>query len=76
MPNMTESPPKKISESKNWQDKTVWITGASSGIGRCLALELAGMGATVIVSARNKSKLEQLANLFPQKNNSSRGRCC
>jgi short-subunit dehydrogenase len=67
MLNMTESPSKKISESKNWQGKTVWITGASSGIGRCLALDLASMGATVIVSARNKAKLVQLANLFPQK---------
>jgi short-subunit dehydrogenase len=64
-------PPTSISKSSNnpqlWHGKTVWITGASSGIGRCLALQLAQMGATVIVSARSKEKLEELTKLSPQK---------
>ena len=64
---MTEHYSKTLTDAKNWQGKTVWITGASSGIGRCLALELASMGATVIVSARNKDKLEELSKLSPQK---------
>jgi len=36
----------------------VWITGGSQGIGRALALELAGRGRSVVVSARSRDKLE------------------
>ena len=42
---------------------TVWITGASSGLGRSLALELARRGHHVIASARNRTELERLAEL-------------
>jgi short-subunit dehydrogenase len=41
--------------------KTVWITGASSGIGREVALLLAGQGCKVAVSARSADKLADLA---------------
>ncbi len=46
--------------SASW--KTVWITGASSGIGRQLALDLANAGCRVAVSARSKDDLEALAH--------------
>ncbi|MBN2612298.1 MAG: SDR family oxidoreductase [Bacteroidales bacterium] len=45
-----------------YKDKTVWITGASSGIGEALAREFTRQGAGVILSARNTEKLEKLAN--------------
>lgn len=41
--------------------KSVVVTGASSGIGRKIALDFAAEGATVIAVARRKERLEQLA---------------
>jgi short-subunit dehydrogenase len=43
----------------------VWITGASAGIGRELALELSRRGARVAVSARNAQALQELAHDRP-----------
>ncbi|MCL4111438.1 UNVERIFIED_CONTAM: hypothetical protein GTU68_020712 [Idotea baltica] len=43
-------------------DKVVWITGASSGIGAALAREYHSKGASVILSARRKEKLEELSD--------------
>ncbi len=42
--------------------KTAWITGASSGIGRELALQLAQAGVKVAVSARSADKLLDFQN--------------
>lgn len=42
---------------------TVWITGASSGIGRTLAVRLAQGGALVAVSARSAAALQDLERL-------------
>lgn len=44
----------------NFKNKTVWITGASSGIGQELAVQLAHLGANIILSARNTDKLEEI----------------
>ena len=41
--------------------KTAWVTGASTGIGRELALKLAAGGTQVAVSARSAEKLAELA---------------
>ncbi len=43
------------------EDGVVWITGASSGIGRALALDLARDGYTVAATARSIDKLQSLA---------------
>ncbi|MBE0486083.1 SDR family oxidoreductase [Marinobacter sp.] len=40
------------------------ITGAGSGIGRALALELAGQGYDLILSGRTASRLEQVAEII------------
>ncbi|MGB0933534.1 MAG: SDR family oxidoreductase [Lishizhenia sp.] len=40
-----------------FQDKVVWITGASSGIGKEIAIQCAQQGAKIVLSARNEAKL-------------------
>ena len=42
--------------------KVVWITGASSGIGKALAIELSNQGAKLILSSRNTTSLEAVKN--------------
>ena len=46
---------------RSWKETVVAITGASSGIGRQLAIELARRGATVALLARRQDLLEALA---------------
>jgi NAD(P)-dependent dehydrogenase (short-subunit alcohol dehydrogenase family) len=46
-------------------NKVYWLTGASSGIGRQLALQLADQGHKVYISARSAEKLQELALISP-----------
>jgi len=46
----------------DFTDKVVIITGASEGIGRALALELAPSRAKLVLAARSASRLEELAD--------------
>lgn len=45
------------------QPRRAWITGASSGLGRALALKMAAEGWQVAASARSREQLEALAAL-------------
>ena len=44
----------------NTKENVVWITGASSGIGKALAYEWVRLGYKVVLSARRKELLEEI----------------
>jgi NAD(P)-dependent dehydrogenase (short-subunit alcohol dehydrogenase family) len=50
---------------QNWHGKTVWLIGASTGIGRATASALHAQGARVIVSARNAKALDNFVAAHP-----------
>ncbi len=49
----------------DWHGKTVWLVGASSGIGRATAHALHARGARVVVSARDQQALDAFAAEHP-----------
>tara|TARA_Y200000002_G_C22548767_1_gene607239 strand:+ start:124 stop:987 length:864 start_codon:yes stop_codon:yes gene_type:complete len=53
---------------KNFSDKVALITGAGSGIGRSLALELATSGCSLALVDWNKDSLEETKQLIRKKN--------
>lgn len=46
---------------KTFKGQTVWITGASSGIGEAMAIAFSKAGAKVILSSRTRDQLESVA---------------
>lgn len=44
------------------EGKTILVTGASSGIGRATAIECSKLGAKILLTARNESRLSQTLN--------------
>lgn len=49
----------------HWAGRTVWLVGASTGIGRATASHVHGLGARVIVSARSAPVLDAFAAAHP-----------
>jgi short-subunit dehydrogenase len=47
---------------QSYSNQIIWVTGASSGLGAAAALELARLGAKVIISARRVEKLYSISN--------------
>lgn len=50
---------------QDWRGRSVWLVGASSGIGRALAAALHARGARVIVSARQAALLDEFVRDHP-----------
>jgi NAD(P)-dependent dehydrogenase (short-subunit alcohol dehydrogenase family) len=50
----------------SWAGRTVWLVGASTGIGRATASLLHAKGARVIVSARNREALDRFVTEHPR----------
>lgn len=50
------------------KQKRILVTGASSGIGRAIAIECAKMGAELILTGRNKARLEETLAQLPEAN--------
>ena len=46
------------------EGKTIMVTGASSGIGRGIAVTCSKMGATVIINGRNTTKLDETLSMM------------
>lgn len=53
-----------------FKNKIVWITGASSGLGRAMAIEISKHDAYIILSARSEKKLKKTQTLLSNPNNS------
>ena len=52
------------------ENKTILVTGASSGIGRVIAVECSKMGASVILTARNEARLQETLSQMHGNNHS------
>ena len=50
---------------QDWRGKTVWLVGASTGIGEATASHLHALGARVVVSARNQQALDAFVQRHP-----------
>lgn len=49
------------------QTSTIWLTGATSGIGKCLAHQLIGDGHSLVVTGRRQEALEELVQRAPER---------
>ena len=58
--------------SMDWKGKTIFLTGASSGIGEGLAVAMAEKGATLAIVARREEELTRIAEQIAVKNGIAR----
>ena len=51
------------------ENKSILVTGASSGIGRSIAIECSRMGACLYLTGRNENRLLETLSLLDNRNN-------
>jgi NAD(P)-dependent dehydrogenase (short-subunit alcohol dehydrogenase family) len=51
--------------------RVVWVTGASRGLGRAMACAFAGAGAEIVLSARSRQPLEEIAGAVEERGGSA-----
>ncbi len=51
---------------QSWKNLNVWLIGASSGIGKALAIKLLSHGANVYLSSRKEHLLNEIKNIYPK----------
>jgi len=61
MPETARSRYASVFRQDLFAGQVVWVTGGGSGIGRCVAHELASLGALVVISGRAQAKLDWVA---------------
>lgn len=59
-----------------YSNQVIWITGASSGLGKGMALEFASQGAILAVSARRKDLLEEVVKEIEAKGGKAKAYLC
>lgn len=50
------------------EGKTILVTGASSGIGQSIAVNISKMGASVVITARNQTRLQETLSMMDKGN--------
>jgi len=58
---MTQTAYRSVFAPGLFAGRRIWVTGGGSGIGRCVAHELAALGAEVVLSGRKIDKLQAVA---------------
>jgi citronellol/citronellal dehydrogenase len=57
-----------------FKEQTIIVTGGGSGIGRCVAHELASLGAHVVITGRNQDKLDRVLTEIAEDGGSAEAR--
>ena len=55
---------------KHFENKVIWITGASSGIGRALVIALSNVDCKIFISSRSEDNLQETIDRCQSKNKS------